>query len=176
MGLFKTTAVFPLRIVPAPFQAAMLTMMINHLLAGQLLRDRLCELDGKSVSVHVLDIPWLMHFHIRREQVWAAPDLTATDVTISGELQGFLHLLGGREDPDTLFFQRKLNMEGDTETGVYVKNLLDALEYDWDAHFDSVLIPPLAMRAKKLRRRISTSIPAGLLRNKSDAADREWQP
>ena len=38
-------------------------------------------------------------------------------------------------------------MEGDTETGVYVKNLLDALEYDWDAHFDSVLIPPLAMRA-----------------------------
>ena len=96
----------------------MLTVVINHMLNGQLLKDRLCELDDKSVSVHVLDIPWLMHFHIRRGQVWAAPDLQETDVTISGMMQGFLLLLRGREDPDTLFFQRKLNMEGDTETGV----------------------------------------------------------
>ena len=100
-----------------------------------------------------------MHFHIRRGRVRAAPELPSTDVTISGNLQGFLQLLAGREDPDTLFFQRKLNMEGDTATGVHIKNMLDALEYDWDAHFDSVLIPPLARRAKTLRRKIRVLLP-----------------
>jgi len=174
MGLLKSTAAIPLRIFPAPFQAAMLTMAINHLLNGQLLKDRLCELNNKSVSVHVLDIPWLMHFLIRQGQVWAAPDLQLTDVTISGDLNDFLQLLGGREDPDTLFFQRKLNMEGDTETGVYIKNLLDALDYDWDAHFDSVLIPPLATRAKKIRQRISTSIPERLWKRR-DSGIQEWK-
>jgi predicted lipid carrier protein YhbT len=32
------------------------------------------------------------------------------------------------EDPDTLFFSRRLIMEGDTELGLVVKNTLDALE------------------------------------------------
>lgn len=174
MGLFKSTAAIPLRVVPAPFQAAMLTMIINHLLSGQLLKERLCELDDKSVSVHVLDIPWLMHFHIRQGQVWAAPDLPVTDVTISGEMQCFLQLLRGREDPDTLFFQRKLNMEGNTETGVYIKNLLDTLDYDWDAHFDSVLAPPLAIRAKKIHQRITTSFD-GMRRRRSSGTRRLYR-
>jgi predicted lipid carrier protein YhbT len=33
------------------------------------------------------------------------------------------------EDPDTLFFNRKLIIEGDTELGLIVKNLLDSV--DW---------------------------------------------
>jgi predicted lipid carrier protein YhbT len=160
LRLLKTTATVPLRLLPSPIQAAVLTVAINHLLAGQTLKARLRELDGKSVSVHVVDIPWRMHFHIRQEQVWAAAHTLLTDVTISGGLDVFLQLLGGREDPDTLFFHRKLSVEGDTQTGVHVKNLLDALEYDWDAHFDSVLWPPLASGAKKLRRKISSAFPA----------------
>ena len=162
MGLLKSTAAIPLRVVPVPFQAVALTIAINHVLSGQSLKERLWELDNKSVSVHVLDIPWLMHFHIRRGRIRAAPELSSTDVAISGNLRGFLQLLAGREDPDTLFFQRRLNMEGDTATGVYIKNMLDALEYDWDAHFDSVLIPPLASRAKNLRRKIRVLLPGGL--------------
>ncbi|MGB7997639.1 MAG: SCP2 sterol-binding domain-containing protein, partial [Photobacterium halotolerans] len=33
-------------------------------------------------------------------------------------------------DPDTLFFQRRLTMQGDTELGLAVKNLLDSLDLD----------------------------------------------
>jgi len=158
MGLFKSTATAPLRLVPGAIQAATLTVLINHLLSSQTQKARLRELDGKSVTVHVLDIPWLMHFYIWQGQVWAAHDLPS-DVTISGKLRGFLQLLGGREDPDTLFFQRRLSVVGDTETGVHVKNLLDALEYNLDAHFDSVFSPSLARGAKRLRRTISNSLP-----------------
>jgi predicted lipid carrier protein YhbT len=32
------------------------------------------------------------------------------------------------KNPDTLFFNRRLSMEGDTELGLVVKNTLDALE------------------------------------------------
>jgi predicted lipid carrier protein YhbT len=32
-----------------------------------------------------------------------------------------------REDPDTLFFSRRLVLEGDTELGLVVKNALDAM-------------------------------------------------
>ncbi len=42
---------------------------------------------------------------------------------------GFLALALRREDPDTLFFTRRLVMTGDTELGLIVKNLLDAI--DW---------------------------------------------
>ena len=40
----------------------------------------------------------------------------------------FLRMARREEDPDTLFFSRRLSMEGDTELGLVVKNSLDALE------------------------------------------------
>jgi hypothetical protein len=33
-----------------------------------------------------------------------------------------------QQDPDTLFFSRRLAMEGDTELGLLVKNTIDAIE------------------------------------------------
>ena len=50
------------------------------------------------------------------------------DLTISAGAYDFLQLAQRREDPDTLFFSRRLSMEGDTELGLVVKNALDALE------------------------------------------------
>jgi predicted lipid carrier protein YhbT len=61
------------------------------------------------------------------------------DVRITGNVEDFWRLAARREDPDTLFFSRRLCMEGDTETGVHIKNLLDALDYDWELHFREVL-------------------------------------
>jgi O2-independent ubiquinone biosynthesis accessory factor UbiT len=37
-------------------------------------------------------------------------------------------MAGRFEDPDTLFFQRRLVIEGDTELGLGVKNFLDGLD------------------------------------------------
>ena len=50
------------------------------------------------------------------------------DLTLTATAQDFLALALRREDPDTLFFGRRLLMEGDTELGLLVKNFLDALE------------------------------------------------
>ncbi|GHU11271.1 hypothetical protein FACS1894185_4210 [Betaproteobacteria bacterium] len=53
----------------------------------------------------------------------------SADVSFVGELHAYLKLLTRQEDPDTLFFNRQLTIEGDTELGLAIKNLLDAI--DW---------------------------------------------
>lgn len=50
------------------------------------------------------------------------------DVTLSATAHDFLLLAQRQQDPDTLFFSRRLSMEGDTELGLVVKNALDAIE------------------------------------------------
>ena len=67
---------------------------------------------------------------------------------IRGSYDDFWRLASRSEDPDTLFFQRRLTIEGETETGLLLKNLLDGLEYDWRAHVRAVLgvEPPGAPR------------------------------
>ena len=70
------------------------------------------------------------------------PERAATNGKyFKGKLEDFWLLATRREDPDTLFFNRRLAIEGDTETGLYVKNMLDALEFDWEAHLQAVLGP-----------------------------------
>ena len=51
------------------------------------------------------------------------------DLAFSANLSAYLQLLARQEDPDTLFFSRELEITGDTELGLIVKNMLDAV--DW---------------------------------------------
>ena len=50
------------------------------------------------------------------------------DVVFCGNSMAFKTLALRREDPDTLFFQRRLMIEGDTELGLGLKNLLDSID------------------------------------------------
>jgi predicted lipid carrier protein YhbT len=49
-------------------------------------------------------------------------------------------MASGDEDADTLFFERALVMEGDTDFGLLVKNTLDAM---------GPLLPPLLRPARR---------------------------
>ncbi|WP_150428562.1 SCP2 domain-containing protein [Dechloromonas sp. CZR5] len=51
------------------------------------------------------------------------------DLAFAANLSAFLQLLARQEDPDTLFFNRELEITGDTELGLIVKNMLDAVEW-----------------------------------------------
>lgn len=52
----------------------------------------------------------------------------AEELELSAELGDFIALLRGTADADTLFFQRRMGIRGDTELGLIVKNWLDASE------------------------------------------------
>lgn len=51
------------------------------------------------------------------------------DLAFAANLSAYLQLLARQEDPDTLFFKRELEITGDTELGLVVKNMLDAIEW-----------------------------------------------
>ncbi|MBO0611469.1 ubiquinone anaerobic biosynthesis accessory factor UbiT [Thiothrix fructosivorans] len=52
------------------------------------------------------------------------------DVTFTATLLDFTRLALRLEDPDTLFFNRRLLIEGDTDLGLRVKNMLDGVEFE----------------------------------------------
>ncbi|HEY5896170.1 MAG TPA: SCP2 sterol-binding domain-containing protein [Burkholderiales bacterium] len=55
------------------------------------------------------------------------PAFGRADVTIRAKLEDYFALALRREDPDTLFFSRRMVIEGDTALGLVVKNALDSL-------------------------------------------------
>jgi O2-independent ubiquinone biosynthesis accessory factor UbiT len=138
-----------LRVIPDKLHTQIISSCINHLLRGQELKKRLLELEGKSVCINIKDAQTRFRFLIQGGHLKSASD-NISNVTISGNTTDFWKLATQKEDPDTLFFRRSLSIEGETETGVHIKNIMDSLEYDWDAHFDDVLLPPIARIAKHL--------------------------
>jgi predicted lipid carrier protein YhbT len=143
----------PLRAIPDRVHAEALTRLFNHLLRGQSIAARLPSLDGKSLRLDIADVPSHIDFAIRDGRLCPAEN-RPPDVTIRGRLEDFWQLATRAEDPDTLFFQRRLGIEGDTETGLHVKNLLDALDYDLEAHIHAVLGNRLARPLVGLLRRL----------------------
>lgn len=142
----------PWRLVPDALHARVLANGFNHFLRGQPLAARLHEIEGRTVCLHVTDADSRVYLRVADGKLRAI-EPAATDVTIRGGLADFWALATRQEDPDTLFFHRRLGIEGSTEVGLHVKNLLDALDYDWEAHYRAVL-GPLAQLAIRLHRRL----------------------
>jgi predicted lipid carrier protein YhbT len=131
-----------LRVVPQRLTTRVVTTAVNHLLRGQPMAERLGELSGRSFRLHIDDAPVALTFEITTAGLQAS--LADPHVTMRGALTDFVALALRREDPDTLFFQRRLVVEGETETGLHLKNLLDGWEYDWRGHVNATLPQPLA--------------------------------
>lgn len=132
------------RTLPDPAHTAVSSRLANHLLRGQAQADRLGPLEGKRLCLAVRDTGSEWRFRVSGNRLHRDPDNGAWDARISGNLADLLLLATRSEDPDTLFFARRLDLEGDTETALYVKNFLDALEFDRDAHLQSVIGPQRA--------------------------------
>ncbi len=87
-------------------------------------------LEGKWLKVSVSDIALSWYISFEDNQLIVADTPVQADVAFSGNLNDLVLIAGRKEDPDTLFFQRRLTIEGDTELGLEVKNLMDSIELD----------------------------------------------
>lgn len=132
-----------LKSLPNVVHSELLSRLFNHLLKGQYIADQLHDLDGKRLAIAISDTDTELVFAIRDGRLARAPG-QAWDVRIKGRLEEFWLLATRREDPDTLFFARRLHIEGETATGLYVKNLLDSMDFDWRLHVHAVAGPRLA--------------------------------
>ncbi len=143
-----------LRLLPNAVHSELLSRLFNHLLKGQYVTDQLYDLDGKRLAIAITDTRTEIIFAIRGNRLVRAGG-KQWDVRISGRLEEFWLLASRSEDPDTLFFARRLNIEGETETGLYVKNLLDGMDFDWRIHVAAVAGPRLAPLIERAVERLS---------------------
>ena len=104
---------------------------LNLALTQHLASDVTAMLVGKKLRLRVTDAQWAFDFEWKNGRFVAsqnATQATEADLTIAASAQDFVLLARRLEDPDTLFFNRRLAMEGDTELGLLVKNTMDAIE------------------------------------------------
>lgn len=114
--------------LPAFPGSMLLVTALNLGVARQLPRDVGDMLLHKRLRIHVRDAGITFDFTWTGGAFAPRARHAEIDLCISASGHDFLLLAQRQQDPDTLFFNRRLVMEGDTELGLVVKNTLDALE------------------------------------------------
>lgn len=125
--------------VPAPFGPAtgrltgpagraLVLLLANRVLARPM-EDGLVDFLAcrvLAIAISDLGIEWRFTFEPGRNRI--VRSRRRPETVIRGDSLALLQLAARRVDPDTLFFRRRLAVEGDTELGLQAKNLLDTLE------------------------------------------------
>lgn len=110
-----------------PAHAAALAL--NFALArGFASREAFAPLERKVIRIEARDAASGISLRFAGGRFGAAR--SPANVTIRACVADFVALALRREDPDTLFFSRRLVIEGDTDLGLVAKNALDAI--DWE--------------------------------------------
>jgi predicted lipid carrier protein YhbT len=118
----------PLRRLPFQLQRAPLQLALEQLFRARVAEGDLEFLEGRCLAVEIDDLGWRWPIGLQRGRLQVLARAHPADVTIRGLSPAFFAMAGKLEDPDTLFFQRRLVIEGDTELGLGVKNFLDGLD------------------------------------------------
>jgi len=113
------------RRLPAP-------LVSMHFVAGLELARRLKwlspppELEGRSFAITIEDLGLRSSFGVRGGAFRPMWNGAPAQLELGATMADLLSLMRADTDADTLFFQRRLRISGDTELGLIVKNWLDA--------------------------------------------------
>lgn len=118
----------PLGYLPRPMSNHAMVALCNQVFATPLAAGELAFLDQRVLQISAEDAGINLVVRGDGERLRVATGQGAPDVSIRGSAYDLLLLVSQREDADSLFFQRRLRLEGDTELGLHLKNFLDAWE------------------------------------------------
>lgn len=117
------------RTIPVPLKQLVAEEPLNRLFATAITDGEFDDFEGRRIRLEATGgQPGItIGFWAGRLRIIDGPG----EATIRGSLAAFKILAERRQDPDQLFFQRKLVIEGNTELGLGLKNLLDSLEWEF---------------------------------------------
>ena len=118
-----------LRWFPAAWQAQLLEAAMQSVLAAPLADCALDVLESRRLGIEVSDLGLRWVVVLRSGRMFVCKPDEAAESTVRGTATDLLLLASRREDADTLFFQRRLLLTGDTELGLTARNLLDQLPW-----------------------------------------------
>ncbi|EOW0899553.1 SCP2 domain-containing protein [Klebsiella pneumoniae] len=119
----------PVKLAPFALKRQVLEQVLSWQFRQALAEGELEFLEGRWLSIHVRDIGLLWYTSVVDGRLVVSQQADA-DVSFSADASDLLMIAARKQDPDTLFFQRRLVIEGDTELGLYVKNLMDTIELE----------------------------------------------
>ena len=119
----------PLKVMPLWMEATVLGVFIDKVLKDNpRLAGRLGELEGKTFLFEATDVKKSFYLKIEAKRVRVIPYMSKEpDVVMKGEFKTLCGLLIGKEDADTVFFSRKLQINGDTAAALHLKNILNSI-------------------------------------------------
>lgn len=113
----------PLFLLPFDLQRLVLERLLREAYPDALLEGAFEPLRGRWLRIEINGGPgWNVTMGTHAPIVVAGP--VRWDVRVAASLEDYILLANQQADPDTLFFQRRLVIEGDTELGLIVKNLI----------------------------------------------------
>lgn len=118
-----------LRRLPAYPPSAVFALGLSAALGRAIPAEPLAHLRGRRLRIVVTDVGLTVNFTLTDRGARPYPAAASPELVIGASSWDFLRLLARAEDPDTLFFSRRLALEGDTALGLTIKNTLDAV--DW---------------------------------------------
>lgn len=119
----------PVKVTPFALKRQVLEQMLSWQFRQALADGELEFLEGRWLSIDVRDIGLRWFTSVENDRLIVSNTAQA-DVSFSADASDLLMIAARKQDPDTLFFQRRLVIEGDTELGLHVKNLMDAIELE----------------------------------------------
>jgi predicted lipid carrier protein YhbT len=141
--LGRLTAALP------PYPPSLAFAAAANLIAWPALREQdWAGVAGAILCLRVSDLGLSLGFSVRADGFHAEPPGEAA-VTFTAKAEDLARLALRLEDPDTLFFDRRLRIEGDTDLGLRAKNLLDAVEIEAAAATLPLGLGPIALRLRR---------------------------
>lgn len=110
----------PIKLTPFAVQRQVLEQVLHWQFRSALAEGELDFLEGRWLQIDVVDLGLNWAMTLRDGQLRVSQPSTP-DVIFTSQANDLVLIAAGREDPDTLFFQRRLRIEGDTELGLRVK-------------------------------------------------------
>lgn len=151
---------FPLKYAPSALKRHGLQQLLSWQFHHALAEGELDFLQGRWLGIEIRDLGLSWATTVEHGKLCVASRNDA-DVWFRGDANDLVLVAARRLDPDTLFFQRRLVIEGDTELGLEVKNLMDAIELEF---------MPVLLRAGLMQ--LADLVEAGLTEDATSPVDR----
>jgi len=128
LPVFPKALSVPLKLLPGVAHNRLFASLLNRAFSDALKQGELDFLEAKTVTIHLTDVG--QSYSIMLDKGRFGSGHKVPNMSLRGLLYDFMLLAAHQEDPDTLVFQRRLVMEGDTELGLALKNFLDGLDFE----------------------------------------------
>lgn len=115
-------------LIPEPIINFSSEKILNQLFKDEIINGDLSFIAERIVEIYVKDIDLSLFLTLENGKLKSLRSPQKPDVTLSATGDALVLLIYSKVDPDTLFFNRKLMVKGNTELGLHLKNFLDTIE------------------------------------------------